>query len=298
LSRRAFFVASLALIVVAAAIAPVARRSARAAAFHGADLARLDALLAARLALETSVLEARAGLQSRFDLIDRAVLVLRTAADAAGVVRGRGSDYAEAADELVRTSQALHSEEAALETFKSDLALLRLSSRYLPLAAAALLQRAAGVRTPDAHEATRSALAARIEVIDELRTNVERYQETPTREIAQRIEAIVPVLGSLRATLDDDAQADLDVMLGHARVILDRRERVDRFTRNLVHSPTRAHVEAARAAYERAALRQAGTNVALRIAASEIGALGIIALGAAAWLGGRRPPRATDFAVR
>jgi len=209
-------------------------------------------------------------------------------------------------------------EEPSLETFKTDLALLRLSSRYFPFAADALMQRVDGGSQPlrvlraeiDRYkddpsaqgawriggalttlDAARSALEARMAVIGELRTNVERYEESPTRDVAQRLEAAIPALDSLRATLDDAARADLDVLLGHIRAILDRRERVDRFARTLVRSPVRVHAEAARASYERAAREQLRLVLALRIAAAEIAVAAIVALGAAIWLAGRRNRR-------
>src|SRR5260370_38990566 len=103
-------------------------------------MATIDFLLAGRLTLETSVLESRAGLQLNFDAVDRAVLVLRRASQEANVVRGRGPAYGEAADKLERMSEQLPVEETSLETFKTDLALLRLASRYFPVAGARLLQ--------------------------------------------------------------------------------------------------------------------------------------------------------------
>lgn len=78
------------------------------------------------------------------------------------------------------------------------------------------------------------------------------------------------------------------MLLGDTRVISDRRERVDRFTRNFARSPVAAHLEVARAAYEQATLAPLARLVALRIIASELAALGLLAFATAAWLTSRK----------
>jgi DAHL domain len=300
---RALLGISLVLAALAAWVAQHERRAARATADYDRDLGQLTTLLAGRAALQTSVLEARAGLVWSFDPINRAVLVLRAAATEAEVIRGRGPAYGAVADALTRTAEALRSEEASLETFKTDLALLRLSARYFPLAADALTRRTDGcaaTRRPSSSDgdaatlvperATSSAHDQRIAAIGELRTNVERYEESPTREIAQRLEATIPALEALRPTLDEAVSGDLDVLLGHTRAILDRRERLDRFTRTLVRSPVRVHVEAAHAAYQRAARAESARLVELRLGAFALALASLLAMSAAVWTGlrGRR----------
>jgi uncharacterized membrane-anchored protein len=107
------------------------------------------------------------------------------------------------------------------------------------------------------------------------------------------LQAALPPLERVRSSLHDASSADLGVLLGHTKAILDRRERVDRFTRTLTASPARLHIEAARAAYERAARRQYARVVSLRIVAIQLASVGCVLLLRAAalvgWLRRLRP---------
>ncbi|HET6338700.1 MAG TPA: DAHL domain-containing protein [Polyangiales bacterium] len=284
MNARVLVALAVLLSALAAGLAWLELHSARALSSSMDDVARLDALLAGRAALQTSVLSARAGLELSFDEINHALSFMRRTYSEEPVVRARGAAYSKAADELARTGAALRVEETALETFKTDLALLRLSSRYFPLAADALMSRWTPRARRSKPESDNVREATALAAIDSLRTEVERYQEAPTGQIAQRLESMIPRLEALRSPESGDAEsADLSALLGHTRMILDRRERVDRFTRNLVQSPVRVHLEAARAAYDQATRAQLKTVVVLRIVASELAALGIIALAVVVW---------------
>jgi hypothetical protein len=272
MSTRTLLGLGLVLGALALAANAYERRAAGVVAHDAEDMAGIGALIAARTALETSVLESRAGIQLNFDAINQAVLSLRAAPHEAAVVRSRGSAYAEASAALDRISEEMRTEEASIELFKTDLALLRLSSRYFPIAADSLAHQG---------DTTSKQLAL-------LRSDVERFEEAPSREIAQRLEAEIPALEAVRASLDEARRGDLDVLLGHTRSILDRRERVDRTVRSIVRSPVRVDAEAARAAYERAARHEAATVLALRIVTAELAVVAIALLAAAAWTARRR----------
>jgi hypothetical protein len=232
-SLRARLVIGLALVALAGWAALVERRSSHALASHAQDSARLDALLAARSSLDTSVLEARAALQLTFDPINQAISALRSAASDAALLRGRGSAYAPVAVELERVGQALQLEEASIERFKTDLALLRLSSRHFPVIADALARQDERTQLSDA--------------VAELRTGLELYEESPTQELARRAHAALRALE--RVALEDAERERVNVLLGHARVIVDRRERVDGFARMLAGSSVRGHVAACESWY-------------------------------------------------
>jgi DAHL domain-containing protein len=241
------------------------------AAFRERDAPRIDALLAGRVAFEVSVLEARAGLSSSFDPIHRALRSLRDAAAAAETLRARGTAYTPAAVQLELAARALTSEEATLEQLKTDLTLLRLSSQYFPLAADALIRRAeAEVRRPG-----RGLLSRELATLAALRTDVERYAELPVRESLPRLEHGLSQLQTVRASLDAGAREELDVLSGHTRAILDRRERVDQLTRSLVRSPARVHLEAARAAYAESARSQARRAGALSVLSGALALAGV-----------------------
>jgi hypothetical protein len=244
------------------------------AAFHERDVQRLDALLAARATFEASVLEARAGLQLSFDPINRALTTLRDAAAAAETLQARGAVYAAAAERAALAARALEDQEAAAEQFKTDLALLRLSSYQFPLAADALIRRAES----GARRQPRSSLAGELATLGTLRTAVERIEELPAEEDMQRLEHGLSKLQTLRASLDERGREELDMLSGHTRAILDRRERVDLVARTLVRSPVRTQLEAARTAYERSARRQAQRIGALQMLSGVLALSGVLVL--------------------
>jgi hypothetical protein len=272
---RRNFVLSLGVLLVGSAVWLVdALQLSPRAAFHERDAQHIDALLASRVAFEVSLLEARAGLALSFDPIHRALLSLREATATAETLQARGAVYAPAAVQVELAAGALATEEATLEQFKTDLTLLRLSSYYFPLAADALIRRAeADVRRP------RGGLLSReLETLAALRTDVERYAVLPAREGLPRLEHGLSRLQTVRASLDAGAREELDVLSGHTRAILDRRERVDRSARSLVRSPVRVHLEAARAAYARSARSQARKVGALSVLSAVLALAGVVVL--------------------
>lgn len=288
MSRNARLVLGVLLIAAAAWLVDAMRLAPRAAS-QESEGARVDALLASRAAFERSLLEARAGLQSSFDPLNRAVAALREAGDVAGALRARGAAHAAAAERLDRAARALESLEGVVEQFKTDLALLRLSSRHFPLAADALLRRA----DADVRAGRRSALAGELATLAALRTDVRRLQELPAPEHAQRLEQGLSRLQAVRAALDEAGREELDMLSGHARAIIDRRERVDRLVRELVHSPLHEHLAAARSAHGRSERRRARQVGALQMLSGVLALGGLLVLASAAVRSAReRGPRA------
>ena len=285
MSRNVLLVLGVLLIGAAAWLVDAMQLSPRAAL--GLEGQRIEALLAARVAFERSVLEARAGLQSSFDPINHALTRLRDAADAARALQASGEDHAPAAARVALAARALESEEAALEQLKTDLALLRLSSHHFPPAADALIRRAEAEGRRD----RRSLLSRELSTLAALRTDVARFEELPARDGMQRLDHGLSRLQTLRASLDDASRAALDVVSGHTRAILDRRERVDDFVRLLVHSPVREHLEAARAAYERGARQRAQRVGALQVLSGVLALAGVAVLLTPVLSGARRRAR-------
>lgn len=315
MSPRRWAAVSFALGGLALLASYYERRSAGALAHYADDTAELGALVDARAALDLGVLESRAGIQLNFDNVNRAARSLRAALLDGQTVRSRGPEYAEAADALERLAEESRSQESSLESLKTDLALLRLSSRYFPSAAESVfhggeanarhwqaLRAALGrydaapapelARQLDAELADLGSSLARLDAlaaqVGSLRGDVERYEEVPTREIAQRLQNEISALDGLRESLPEASRPDLDVLLGHARAILERRERVDRSVRAIVRSTAGADAQTAMAAYERAARHEFRAALVLRIVSAEllVGALAVFA--AAAWKALRR----------
>ncbi len=275
------------LLVGSAAWLVDAMQLSPSAAFHERGAQRIDALVAGSVALQVSVPEALAGLSASFDPINRALASVRDAADTAEALRARGDAYAPAAARVALAARALESEEARLEQLKTDLALLQLSSRQAPFAADALIRRAEA----DAKRDGRSLLARALPTLAALRTDVARYEEGPARGSAQRLEDGLDRLQNLRASLDDGAREELDLLSGHARAILDRRERVVQLARQLASSPVRMHLEAARAAYARSALSHARRVGALQVLSAALALAGVTVLATTLARGARGRPR-------
>ena len=221
--------------------ATAAWRLSRTDAQHDEDASDLAALVAARSDLETNVLELRAGLERNFDAVNRSLQALRQADRVAGVIRARGRAYSVAVDVLQRRAGAVPSEEAMVEGFKTNLALLRLSSGYFSLAADELLRSFDRGTSAAASDAGIGSVvedpAAR--AVASLRASVERFQIAPNGETEEAIEHALEELDSIEPTLEPPRQTDLRALIGHTRAILDRRERVDRTARMIVASSGR-----------------------------------------------------------
>jgi hypothetical protein len=260
---------ALAALATAFVVALVMALRARAAmAYEGADVARLRAIEAADASLGVKVLEARAGLLPHFDPLVRAVFAMHDAERFAGELRARGGDLDDVAHELDAFAERARGKEQSIETLKSDLALLRSSSRYFPVAAAALARRGDDVARQ----------------IEALRDDVERFQAIPSRAGADRIGAELAALDAAHAPSDDAARADLVVVSGHARAIVERRERVDRLARAVAAGPS---AELARGAYEQRMRRSAVVLAASSVAAVLLG-IAALAFGAVVLLAWRR----------
>jgi hypothetical protein len=258
----------------------------KANARHDDDLAELDALIAARAELETNVLASRAGILQNFDAINRSVRSLRSAAAVATALRSQGREFTAAADILDGESDTLKVEEAAIERFKTTLALFRLASRSFPVAADALSycdDAGAPAATQDAAEGAPLPCERLAHKVASLRTDVERYEVAPQRELAEGIEHDIQALDDLQSQLDPTRQAEVSALLGHARAILDHRPRVDRMARDLVTSTGRAEGRAALQEFERVAGHDAAMEAALRIAAAELLALFVLLLAVVVW---------------
>lgn len=250
------------------------------AAAISVQASRIDNLVTVRDELHDHVLAARAGLELSFDDINRSLLGLHGISAVAAQTRQLGAPYTVAADELELASEAQRREEAAVEVFKTDLALLRLSSQYFPIAADLLMESAADHST--------RTLAAQHGTLRALRTDLERYGAAPSNELAQRIEANIALLSTLEA--DAAASADLSVMLGHARVILDRKERTDNFVRKISSSASGVHLKAARSAHALAAPRRWSASELLGAFAGLFATLGLVAFGGATFRAFQQKP--------
>jgi hypothetical protein len=281
LERNLWLALGVLLVATAAWLVDAMQLSPRGIS-HERDAQRIDGLLAGRRALEVGVLEARAGLDLNFDVMNRALLSLRDVGAAAETLRARGSVQATAAEQLELAARALDKEEALLERFKTDLALLQVSSLQLPLAAETLLQRADVEARGDRH----SPLTREVGTLAALLSDVGLHEELP-HDGVQRLEQELSQLQTLRTTLDDSGRDELDAVSGHARAIVDRRERVDRFVRTLVRSPVRVHLEAARSAYEHAARGHIQKVGALQLLSGLLALAGVLVLARAVLRGPR-----------
>lgn len=190
--------------------------------------ARVDALSAADDRLGDSVLKARAGITNHYDDITRALVnlhvELRTVRAAMGAVALAPSSR-EAVDERLRAAdQLIQAKEQQVEQAKTELALLRNSSRFFPVAAGQLIASARPVQP---------ALA---DSVENLLREVAIFASNATVERGAAILEQCRALQSL--DVNDAALGDARLLLvRHATIIVEHTRRVDRLVRDVLRMP-------------------------------------------------------------
>ncbi|HKU43458.1 MAG TPA: DAHL domain-containing protein [Polyangiales bacterium] len=213
----------------------------------------LRSWLALEFRLSAEVLRARAGVVAHYDAIVQTAAARRRTLAALGdlpefLPDGARSDLRVALSEAERVSSE---SDRQLERWKRELAVLRISLRYLPLLAAELSD-AEMVRSPGWD------LAARALVQDALL--MQHWQDDA---IAERLDAGLARLERLRGAASDDRRAMLDTLLVHARTVRERTPGVNQLTARILalSGAERAQrITDAFAGYLRTATRTAETD--------------------------------------
>ncbi len=227
-----------------------------------ATLRVLDTLAATDADLATSILELRAGTLAYFDPIVRDVKLLRQVS-ALPSPAGEADSGQWQRQALARLAADLRTQEDWVETLKTDHSLLRNSSLHFPMAAATL-------------ERNSAASPARL---DALRTALARYSIGPSKSLSEQAAHEVDALEASPAPADAVGAEARRSLIGHARSIVERRERVDDLVRKILRSPTRAGIAELVQFHRRVESRALVVLIAARTVLLVLGLLTAIALG-------------------
>jgi signal transduction histidine kinase/CheY-like chemotaxis protein len=182
-------------------------------------------------ALQRDALEARAGTLPNYDPLVRDTASLR---DAVAELRRVGNGTI---GELNKLAEAIDEQEALLEAFKSDNALLRNSLRYLGFSISAAVTDETGTLQPAvASELSRFAEAMLV------------FMQDPRADSMRRARALLDRLGGLPVA-DVELKRKLHLLMVHGRLIVARLPVVDTTLGRLIALPLDERVRALHSAY-------------------------------------------------
>jgi signal transduction histidine kinase len=199
---------------------------------HERILDTIQTLTLAGPALQRDALEARAGMLTNYDPLVRDSTSLHD-----GGLELRRVGNATIDEHLNKLAEAIEEQEALLEGFKSDNALLRNSLRYLAFSISAAVTHETGTFQPMiASELSRLAEAMLVFIQD------------PRADSAQQARTLLDRLDSLPAT-DADLKRKLHLLMVHGRLIVARLPVVDTTLSRLIAVPVDERVRALHSAY-------------------------------------------------
>lgn len=211
----------------------------------------LGLLWAVDAKLNEDLLEARAGRVGHYDQLVRDVKELWALHRDLSSGLGPGTRRRELKDGLARAEQLLREKEAVLEQLKARHAVLRNSRQYFPSLVSALQERLRG-------QPGGAPLEARL--LDLLRVMLV-FDISSARDASANVRAAIEGLGSVRPLASTlGAATDLELLMDHARVIVEHEARVDRLVDQLLTLPFAEEVlglTVVHSGYQRAALASA-----------------------------------------
>jgi len=234
--------ASLAAAVIAAAAVgvQVATRAipAQAEASQRRDLRQLEALDAQ---LDRELLRSRAGLVLHYDTLTRTFRELTHTAARVAALPDLAFDPGDAVRAAARRLPALlEAQSRLLERFKSENAVLRNSRQYYPvLLDQARVRAEAEARGEDREQKLVTVLGA-----------LSFFDVSPAGDASTRLAAALGELERLSAGAAPSVREEIELIVRHGRVILDRSAVVDRLVAELLLSPLGEEMSRASAAYE------------------------------------------------
>jgi signal transduction histidine kinase len=201
-------------------------------AMHERILDTIRTLTLTAAALQRDALEARAGMLPNYDPLVRDTAGLHDA-----IVELRRVGDATIGEHLNKLAEAIDEQEALLEAFKSDNALLRNSLRYLAFSIGAPVTHETGTLQPMvASELSRLAEAMLV------------FMQDPRADAMQQVNALLDRLGKLPVANADLARK-LHLLTVHGRLIVARLPGVDTTLGRLIGVPVDERVRALHSAY-------------------------------------------------
>jgi hypothetical protein len=177
-------------------------------------------------ALQRDALEARAGTLPNYDPLVRDTASLRD-----GIAELRRVGDGTISEHLNKLAEAIDEQDALLEAFKSDNALLRNSLRYLAFSIGAAAHETGTLQPAVASELSRLAEAMLVFIQD------------PRADSMQQARALLDRLGGL-SVADADLSRNLHLLMVHGRLILARLPVVDTTLSHLIAVPVDKRVRA------------------------------------------------------
>jgi diguanylate cyclase len=191
------------------------------------DLKRLDA------EWNANVLKARVGIAANYDAVASTQLEIRALRDRlARSARPMRDDVPDAA--MKNMNAVFADKEDAVEQFKSENAILRNSLRYLPTSADEI---------KEALGAEPRSLQALDDAVDRLVSYVLRYNVTPEPEFAERAASAMTEVERRNGSVSAGMREQLDLLLRHARIVLQQRAVVDSVLIRIGATPTSQAVD-------------------------------------------------------
>ncbi len=223
------------------------------------------------------VLKSKTGFNSNYDpvasplpLVAQLELAVRNKSD---VIWGENQSLKPL---LERYRNAMDEKITTIEHFKSQNAILRNSSRFLPVAANDLIQ---AVRTSKNSESVRLSIE---QDLNDVLTKTMSYTLTPEAELQSAIESQTERLKTRFAPLSTDLQEHYDVFSAHTGTILRQQKTGDDLLRTLAELPTASRIDelntAFQSQYDRSVREGQGYRTALIAYASAL-LLGLAFLG-------------------
>ncbi|WP_051334015.1 two-component system VirA-like sensor kinase [Mesorhizobium sp. WSM3224] len=204
------------------------------AARHERTLDALRTVILYNAALQRDVLRARTGLLRDYDPLVRSVGRLDEATGSLSIARdvAGGEAQADIDQRVTGVTAAVREEEALVEAFKSDNALLQNSLNYFNYMSSRLATEGGGLRAVE---------------IGVLTTAMSRFIGDPQPEAAKAVAAALDRLE--RPSVDTSSASDIGSLVSHARLIVARLPAVDDLVARLQAAPTSERARALQDVY-------------------------------------------------
>ena len=188
------------------------------------------------------VLRAKTGLATNYDRVARPLTLIASLEDA---LRGKaGVFWQDRADATARLTplldaykQAMERKIAAIENFKSQNAILRNSSRFLPIAATDLV---VATRSSGIDAGRKSQIE---QALNHLLADTMTYSLAPDQPLRERIGEGTQTIRQMTAGLDQDVLERADTLVAHVDTVLRQQERGSKLLAELAALPTAKAVD-------------------------------------------------------
>lgn len=189
---------------------------------------------------DADILKSRNGINSNYDAVASALHQIRDVLERLrnGVLEVGSTELEQ---ELRDLDSVFAEKEDLVEQFKSHNALLHNSLRYFPTGTEDF---AAGLRQMQKPDAVQKRALDELRIaVRTLLTDILRFNLRPENEAAEKIQEAVAVIEASRGSYPPAVQADLDLLLRHARIILRQRLEEDALLDRIAELPAARRID-------------------------------------------------------